>query len=243
MQCHYLVPALILILASQAQAGIYKCQGPDGRLSFSSKPCPAQAQQIEHRRSAEEKQHQPEAAASQNQHKRQAQDTGTAPQNAYDRLMQKLAGQVYRRSDPVADPKAAAQPDSEPAPETKVDNLVGELIHTMEQGLTFEVEPGSRFDPVSNNPEDASVPQVATYLAANLHNPASLEVIEWGPVLKVIQIDKQDFSSTKQYRLRLRFRAKNGLGRYVPLDQVFILDSNANVQRVTDFDGRPLQDY
>jgi hypothetical protein len=113
----------------------------------------------------------------------------------------------------------------------------------MEQGLTFDVEPGSTFDPVSNNPGDASVQQVAAFLGKNLHNPGSLEVIEWGPVQKVIKIDKLDFSSRKEYRVRLRFRAKNGLGRHVPLDQVFILDTSATVLRVADFDGRPLQDY
>jgi hypothetical protein len=59
----------------------------------------------------------------------------------------------------------------------------------------------------------------------------------------VIKIDKQDFSSRKEYRVRLRFQAKNGLGRHVPLDQVFILDTSATVLRVADFDGRPLQDY
>jgi hypothetical protein len=231
-----LIPALILTLASQAQAGIYKCQEPNGRLSFSSKPCPVPEQQIEHRLSTEEKQHQAEAAASQQQ---KAQDPGEAatPQNAYDKLMQKLAGRVYRQGAPLTGPGTAAQPES------NADQLAGELVRTMEQGLTFDVEPGSTFDPVSNNPGDASVQQVAAFLNTNLHNPGSLEVIEWGAVLKVIKIDKQDFSSSKQYRFRLRFRAKNGLGRYVPLDQVFILDTSASVLRVADFDGRPLQDY
>jgi hypothetical protein len=128
-------------------------------------------------------------------------------------------------------------------PESSVDQLMSDLVRNMEQGLTFDVEPGSTFDPVSNSPGDASVQQVAAYLDRNLRAPDSLEVIEWGPVLKVIKIDQQDFSSSKQYRVRLRFRAKNALGRHVPLDQVFILDNSASVLRVADFDGRPLQDY
>jgi hypothetical protein len=234
-----LIPALILTLAFEAQAGVYKCRGPDGRLSFSSQPCPAQEQQIDHRLSAEEKHSQAEAAALQEQQQQKAQDPGEAatPQNAYDKLMQKLAGRVYRQGAPLTGPGTAAQPES------NADQLAGELVRTMEQGLTFDVEPGSTFDPVSNNPGDASVQQVAAFLKTNLHNPGSLEVTEWGAVLKVIKIDKQDFSSSKQYRVRLRFRAKNGLGRYVPLDQVFILDTSASVLRVADFDGRPLQDY
>jgi hypothetical protein len=252
MQRCRLVPALLLLLALEAQAGIYKCQGPDGRLSFSSQPCPAQEQQIEHRltaeereqrRLAEEKQLQVDAAVSRSLPQRQAHgpDEAATPQNAYDRLMQKLAGQVYRRAGPPAGP--AAGPTAAAPPESKVDHLVDDLVRNMEQGLTFDVEPGSTFDPVSNNPGDASVQQVAAFLGKNLHNPGSLEVIEWGPVQKVIKIDKLDFSSRKEYRVRLRFRAKNGLGRHVPLDQVFILDTSATVLRVADFDGRPLQDY
>ncbi len=243
-----LIPALILTLAFQAQAGVYKCEGPNGRLSFSSKPCPVKEQQIEHRlsadereqrRLAEEQQRQAQAAASQRRQpsEAQGQDETETQQNAYDRLMQKLAGQVYRRASPQTEPGATAQPESE------ADQLVGKLVRNMEQGLTFDVEPGSTFDPVSNSPADASVQQVAAFLDKNLHNPGSLEVIEWGPVLKVVKFDKQDFSSWKEYRVRLRFRAKNRLGEYVPLDQVFILDKSATVLRVTDFDGRPLQDY
>ncbi|MCP8689435.1 DUF4124 domain-containing protein [Marinobacterium sedimentorum] len=233
-----LIPALMLMLAFEAQAGVYKCRGPDGRLSFSSQPCPAQ-QQIDHRLSADEKQRQADAAASRDRQQQEAQGPGDAatPQNAYDRLMQKLAGRVYRQGAPLTGPGTAAQPES------NADQLAGELVRTMEQGLTFNVEPGSTFDPVSNNPGDASVQQVAAFLKTNLHNPGSLELIEWGPVLKVIKIDKLDFSSRKEYRVRLRFQAKNGLGRYVPLDQVFILDTSATVKRVADFDGRPLQDY
>lgn len=247
-----LIPALMLMLAFEAQAGIYKCQGPDGRLSFSSLPCPAQEQQIEHRLSAEERaqrrlaeeqQRQAEAAASRSlqQPRAQGQDEAATPQNAYDRLMQRLAGRVYRRAMPVvvesAGLSAAAQPES------SVDRQVDALVRNMEKGLTFEVEPGSTFDAVSNSPADASVQPVAAFLNTHLHNPGSLEVIEWGPVLKVIKIDKQDFSSRKEYRVRLQFRAKNGLGRYVPLDQVFILDNSTTVLRIADFDGRPLQDY
>jgi hypothetical protein len=252
MQRCRLVPALLLLLALEAQAGIYKCQGPDGRLSFSSQPCPAQEQQIEHRltaeereqrRLAEEKQRQVDAAASRSLPQRQAHglDEAATPHDAYDRLMQKLAGQVYRRAGPPAGPTAG--PTAAAQPESSVDQLISDLVRNMEQGLTFDVEPGSTFDAVSNSPVDASVRPVAAYLAAKLHNPGSLEVIEWGPVLKVIKIDKQDFSSRKEYRVRLRFRAKNGLGRHVPLDQVFILDTSATVLRVADFDGRPLQDY
>jgi hypothetical protein len=237
--------ALVLFLACQAQAGVYKCEGPGGRLSFSSKPCPVENRQIEHRLSAEEREQRrlAEEAAEQ---QRQSEADG-APQDAYSRLMQKLAGQVYRRSASAVEQETAVQagPSSEPVPEPEsgVDQLAGELVRNMEQGLTFDVEPGSTFDPVSNSPKDASVEQVVAYLNTHLHNPASLEVLEWGPVLKVIKIDKQDFSSWKEYRLRLRFQANNGLGHPVALDQVFILSSNASVQRVTDFDGRPLQDY
>lgn len=239
-----LISALILTLALEAQAGIYKCQGPDGRLSFSSLPCPAQEQQIDLRLSAEEREQrrlaeEKAAAASQGRQQREAQGQGEAatPQNAYDKLMQKLAGRVYRTAAPLSGPSAVAQPES------SADQLADALVRNMEQGLTFDVEPGSTFDPVSNNPGDASVQQVAAFLKKNLHNPDSLEVIEWGPVLKVIKIDSQDFSSRKEYRVRLRFQAKNGLGRYVPLDQVFILDHSAAVLRVADFDDRPLQDY
>ncbi len=247
-RCHLipaLIPALILTLAFEAQAGIYKCQGPDGRLSFSSLPCPTQEQEVDHRlsaeerRLAEEKQRQADAAASQRRQQQEAQglDEDATPQNAYDRLLQKLAGRVYRPSARLAEPASAAQPES------SAEQLAGDLVRNMEQGLTFNVEPGSTFDPVSNNPGDAAVPQVTAFLDKNLHNPGSFEVTEWGPVLKVIKIDKQDFSSRKEYRVRLRFQAKNGLGRYVPLDQVFMLDDSASVIRVADFDGRPLQDY
>ncbi|UTW11511.1 DUF4124 domain-containing protein [Marinobacterium rhizophilum] len=232
---------LMLFLASQVQAGVYKCEGPDGRISFSGKPCAQEKRQLEHRLSAEERRLAEDAEEAEAQ-RRQA-ETAEAPQDAYSRLMQRLAGQVYRRAGPVAEPDTALQPEPVPGTVPEVDNLVEGLVHRMEQGLTFEVEPGSSFDPVSNSPGDASVQQVAAYLAANLYNPASLEVIEWGPVLKVVQFNPQDFSSWKEYRVRLRFQAKNGLGHFVPLDQVFIISSDASVQRVTDFDGRPLQDY
>ncbi len=229
---------VLMLLAFQAQAGIYKCKGPDGRLSFSGTPCPTQERQIEHRLSAEER---AQRLAEEAEEKRKKAEAAQAPQDAYSRLMNKLAGQVYRRSALAVERETAVQPG--PASVSEVDHRVEDLIHRMEQGLTFDVEPGSTFDPVSNSPADASVQQIATYLATNLYNPDSLEVIKWGPVLKVVQFNQQDFSSWKEYRVRLRFQAKNGLGHYVPLDQVFILDSNATVQRVTDFDGRPLQDY
>ncbi|MFC6671345.1 hypothetical protein [Marinobacterium aestuariivivens] len=61
--------------------------------------------------------------------------------------------------------------------------------------------------------------------------------------MKVVQFNPEDFSSWKEYRVRLKFRSKNRLGAYVPLDQIFILDDTGQMLRVVDFDGRPLPEY
>ncbi|MFC6671346.1 DUF4124 domain-containing protein [Marinobacterium aestuariivivens] len=173
-----LVTILALTLAFQAQAGVYKCQGADGRLSFSSRPCPEEQQQLEHRLSPEEKaqqrleeQHrQAEQAALKRKQRRQQPglEEGATQQDEYTRLMEKLAGQVYRQQEPeLATAKAA-----EDQPDSTVDDLVGDLIHNLEQELVFEVESGNTLDPVQNSPEDRSVQQVRRYLDGNLHAPS-----------------------------------------------------------------------
>lgn len=237
-----LVAAIALSLTITAEAGVYKCRGPNGRLSFSSRPCPEEQQQLEHRLSAEEKARQRREDEQTTLERRQptqkpSPEESATQQSGYEKMMEKLAGQVYRGTE--AEDASA----TEVQPESSADELIGDLVRNLERELVFEVEPGNSLDPVQNNLEDNSVPQVRRYLDNNLHAPKSLEVIEWGPVMKVVQFSAEDFSSWKEYRVRLKFRTKNRLGSYVQLDQVFILDEKGQMLRVVNFDGRPLADY
>lgn len=73
---------------------------------------------------------------------------------------------------------------------------------------------------VYNSSWDGSVRQVKDYLKNNLKDPDSYEGIEWSNVVK---------QGDGSFRVRHKYRAKNGFGGYVIENKVFVLDDNGNV--------------
>lgn len=77
---------------------------------------------------------------------------------------------------------------------------------------------------VSNRAWDGSVQQVERYLKANLKNPGSLEVLEWGQVV----------ASANGFLVRVKYRAKNSFGAYSVEQKVFHLDASGAVASSRD---------
>ena len=73
---------------------------------------------------------------------------------------------------------------------------------------------------VSNSSWDGSVLPVKEYLKKVLKDPKSIEYIEWFPVQET-----QDGN----YKVRVKYRAKNSFGGYVLNDQLFFLNSEGIV--------------
>jgi predicted nucleic acid-binding Zn-ribbon protein len=78
---------------------------------------------------------------------------------------------------------------------------------------------------VFNSGLNGSVFQVERYLKANLKDPASLEVVEWSPVVS---------GPHREFEVRVKYRAKNGLGGYAIEHKLFRLDSSGTVLGVSD---------
>ena len=77
---------------------------------------------------------------------------------------------------------------------------------------------------VKNNKWNGGVKQVEDYLKRTLRDPDSYESIEWSEVKQ-----KDD-----GYYVRHKYRAKNGFGGYVVVNQLFHLDFSGNVVDVKD---------
>lgn len=81
--------------------------------------------------------------------------------------------------------------------------------------------------PVENSGWDNSVFYVVQYLKSVLKDPDSYEGIEW---TKVETIDQ----AIGKYRVRHKYRAKNGFGGYSIENQVFYLDSLGGITKIVD---------
>ena len=66
---------------------------------------------------------------------------------------------------------------------------------------------------------DGSVSQVKAWLKENAKDPDSIQFIEWSPLEKV----------ESGYRVRVKYRGKNGFGGYEIEEKVFIMDLRGNV--------------
>lgn len=78
---------------------------------------------------------------------------------------------------------------------------------------------------VFNSGLDGSVFQVERWLKANLKDPASLGVIEWGSVVA---------GANNEFQVRVKYRAKNSFGGYAVEQKIFRLDSAGTVVGVSD---------
>ena len=79
---------------------------------------------------------------------------------------------------------------------------------------------------VTNSALDSSVYQVKYWLEANAKDPSSIEYIEWSAVKK---------TSSGEFMVRVKYRAKNSLGGYVVENKVFTLDSTGKVTSQIDY--------
>jgi hypothetical protein len=79
---------------------------------------------------------------------------------------------------------------------------------------------------VKSSAWDGSVPQVKSWLKANLKDPDSLEFIEWSPVSK---------TEDGGYMVRVKYRSKNSFGGYVVKNEVFFLNSSGSVTNNIDY--------
>lgn len=78
---------------------------------------------------------------------------------------------------------------------------------------------------VFNSGIDGSVFQVERWLKSNLKDPASLEFLQWSPVVS---------GPEKNFEVRVKYRAKNGFGGYAVEQKLFRLDSTGTVLGVSD---------
>jgi hypothetical protein len=81
-------------------------------------------------------------------------------------------------------------------------------------------------DIVHNSPWDGSVSQVEEYFNENLKDPKSLDVMEWGKVVK-----KHDGS----FIVRCKYRARNSFGGFTIEHKLFALNSSGAVISVVDW--------
>ena len=79
---------------------------------------------------------------------------------------------------------------------------------------------------VTNSSLDASVYQVKSWLNSNLKDPDSIEYIEWSEVQK---------TGTGNYKVRVKYRAKNSLGGYAVENKIFTLSSSGSITNVDDY--------
>jgi hypothetical protein len=79
---------------------------------------------------------------------------------------------------------------------------------------------------VSNSGLTSSVYQVKSWLKTNAKDPDSLDYMEWSAVQK---------TNTGDFRVRVKYRAKNSLGGYVVENKLFTLDSRGKVISVVDY--------
>lgn len=78
---------------------------------------------------------------------------------------------------------------------------------------------------VFNSGLDGSVFQVERYLRATLKDPASLEFVEWSPVVS---------GPNNDFEVRVKYRAKNGFGGYAVEQKLFRLDASGSVVAVSN---------
>lgn len=78
---------------------------------------------------------------------------------------------------------------------------------------------------VYNAGSDGNVKQVEKYLKDNLNDPNSYQPIEWSKVVK----------NGSMFKVRHKYRAKNGFGALMIYNQVFTVDSIGNVIFVYDY--------
>jgi len=81
---------------------------------------------------------------------------------------------------------------------------------------------GKVMQKVENSAMDGSVRQVKDYLKKTLADPNSYEGIEWSPVQ----------TTSDGYKVRHKFRAKNGFGGYVIEEHIFCLNKYGEVVNV-----------
>lgn len=109
---------------------------------------------------------------------------------------------------------------------------IGWLVYScsLSSGKSRTVRQSIPAEVVSNSAWDGSVHQVVRWLEKNLRDPSSVEYIEWSPVTKV---------DSGGYRVRVKYRAKNGFGGYVVSNQLFALDADGQVVSHTDYISPP----
>ena len=78
---------------------------------------------------------------------------------------------------------------------------------------------------IENNSIDGSVSKIEAYLKSNLKDRRSYESIEWSNVTP----------TTNGFMVRHKYRAKNSFGAYEVVNQVFYLDSNGDINGVSDY--------
>jgi hypothetical protein len=97
--------------------------------------------------------------------------------------------------------------------------------------------PGPPKPAVYNDPYDASVKQVKAWFAANLKDPKSLEVIEWGKVVKYeIKYGLDKSIEDGSFKVRVKYRAKNSFGGFGVEEKVFSIDrGGGSITSVVDY--------
>ena len=94
------------------------------------------------------------------------------------------------------------------------------LIGTCLFGPAKPKAPETPKEVVYNSEWDGSVTQVEQYLKRSLNDADSYEAVEWSPVQK-----KGDGS----YIVRHKYRAANGFGAKILVNEIFTLDARGNV--------------
>lgn len=126
---------------------------------------------------------------------------------------------------PKEEPRRVAATSTKPAEPAKKPSAAQPVKPNMPNIPKAPGKPAPRTGAVVfNDPWTGSVSQVERYLKRTLHDAASFEALEWGPVAETGQ----------GYRVRCTYRAKNLLGVYATQTRTFLLNRNGEVVAVKD---------
>lgn len=144
----------LFAVALNAQAGVYKCQDENGKLSFSDKPCPSDESLVEHRMSEQEK----------------ARIRAEERRKAVEAERRAKAEQYKAEQAELERQKQALQQEALIQEAEAIQRELSKWSHAADTAK------------VANSGWDGYVYQVEMYLEKVLKDPDSFEAIEWGPV-------------------------------------------------------------
>ncbi len=111
----------------------------------------------------------------------------------------------------------------------KQDYIIKDSLAQVEYYKQYAIDELKKENKIVHNSDlDGSVSQVEDYLKTNLNDPDSYGGIDWAPV-SIVE------ATNHKFVVRHKYRAKNKLGGYLILNQLFYLDKTGVVVDVSDW--------